>query len=168
MTPALNLDNLNDITVPLTQSNSMDTPETDSKGRNINFPQQNQDVWSTDVSDLKCKLKPPKNGGTPPKIKQESTDSSSGTSAMRSPKASIKGKWRCSFCKQHFSLCEQLVEHVDAQHTKKKKSYACARCMVTFDLEEEYIIHSQQHLLDDRRELRSSSNSKSGGRRRKK
>ena len=66
-----------------------------------------------------------KNRETPPKIKQESTDSSSGTSAMRSPKVSIKGKWRCSFCKQHFSLHEQLVEHVDAQHTKKKKSYAC-------------------------------------------
>ena len=61
-----------------------------------------------------------KNGGTSPKIMQESTDSSSGTSAMKSPKASVKEKWHCSFCKQHFTLHEQL-EHVDAQHKKKKK-----------------------------------------------
>lgn len=97
-----------------------------------------------------------KNGCSPKPNKHNSSDSSNGTAAMKSPKASIKGSWHCTFCKQYFGQRAQLLQHVDAVHHKKHKNeYVCTRCYVPFSLEEEYHIHMHQHNLDDKREVRA-------------
>ena len=96
-----------------------------------------------------------KNGCSPRPCKNNSSDSSNGTAVMKSPKASIKGKWKCTFCKQYFKLREQLLEHVETFHKNKNKNgFKCSRCYVPFDLEQEYHIHMHQHNLDDKKELR--------------
>lgn len=107
-----------------------------------------------------------KNGCSPKPNKNNSGDSSNGTAVMKSPKASVKGRWRCSFCKQYFSQREQLLEHVETFHKNKSKNgFRCSRCYVHFNLEQEFHIHMHQHNLDDKRELRALN--KSANRKRK-
>ena len=75
---------------------------------------------------------------------------------MALPKPSVKGKWRCSFCKQYFATRDKLLEHVEAIHKKKSKNgFRCSRCYIQYNIEQEYHIHMQQHMLDDRCELKA-------------
>ena len=46
--------------------------------------------------------------------------SSSSPSAICSPKASVKGKWSSSQCKQHFTDRDKLLTHIKDFHTMKK------------------------------------------------
>ena len=75
---------------------------------------------------------------------------------MALPKTSVKGKWRCSFCKQYFATRDKLLEHVEAVHKKKSKNgFCCSCCYIQYNIEQEYHIHMQQHMLDDRHELKA-------------
>ena len=75
---------------------------------------------------------------------------------MALPKPSIKGKWRCSFWKQYFATRDKLLKHVEAIHKKKSKNdFRCSCCYIQYDIEQECDIHMQQHMLDDRCELKA-------------
>ena len=54
--------------------------------------------------------------------------SSSSPSTIGSPKASIKGKYGCSQCKQSFRDNHQLLTHIKDFHSKKKARFACTQC----------------------------------------
>ena len=61
---------------------------------------------------------------------------------------------------------DKLLKHVETVHKKKSKNgFRCSRCYIQYDIEQEYHIHMQQHMLDDRRELKAikSQNKKRKG-----
>ena len=78
----------------------------------------------------------------------KSSSSGSGQLAVLSPKPSVKGKYKCQSCVQHFGTRDKLLNHIDALHTKKPK-YACTRCKVTFGDKNEFEEHMVQHQNDD-------------------
>ena len=93
----------------------------------------------------------------------KSNSSGSATLAVLSPKPAVKGKYKCNFCVQHFSLRDKLLEHVDLLHSNKFK-YACSRCRTSFDDEKSFRIHANQHKQDD---IRNSKQNKAGNKKRK-
>ena len=68
---------------------------------------------------------------------------------------SVKGKFKCQFCVQHFGNQEKLLNHIDALHSKKTR-YACTRCKVTFADNDEFKVHMIQHQSDDVVEVKRS------------
>ena len=93
----------------------------------------------------------------------KSNSSGSATLAVLSPKPAVKGKYKCNFCVQHFSLREKLLEHVDLLLSNKFK-YACSRCMTSFDDKKSFRINANQHKQDD---IRNSKPNKAGNKKRK-
>ena len=93
--------------------------------------------------------------GSPASKGVKSSSSGSGQLAVLSPKASVKGKFKCQFCVQHFGNREKLLNHIDALHTKKSR-YACTRCKVTFADNDEFKVHMRQHQSDDVVEVKRS------------
>ena len=85
----------------------------------------------------------------------KSSSSGSGQLAVLSPKPSVKGKFKCQFCVQHFGDREKLLNHIDALHSKKSR-YACTRCKVTFADNAEFKVHMRQHQSDDVVEVKRS------------
>ena len=96
-----------------------------------------------------------KNNCSPQSKSVKSNSSGSAKLAVLSPKPAVKGKYKCMFCVQHFSVCDKLLEHVDLLHTNKSK-YACSRCMTTFDDENSFPIYVNQHKQDDMRECKQT------------
>ena len=74
--------------------------------------------------------------------------SSSSPSTIGSPKASVKGKWSCSQCKQHFRDRQKLLTHIKDFHTMKKPQYACTQCKQLWDDERNFKIHMKQYEID--------------------
>ena len=100
-----------------------------------------------------------KNGGSPI-VKREQETSSSGESlppSVKSPKPSLKGKHKCSICKQTFQECSQLIQHAEYQHRTRdwRKLFKCRRCVVNFDSEVEFKVHMDQHTKDDALEVKN-------------
>ena len=109
-----------------------------------------------------------RNGGSPKiKVEQQSSSSSSGGAALRSPKPSVKGKFKCDFCKQHFFERMKLIEHCDKMHYKKKdRNYPCKLCSAVYNSDEMFKFHMEQHRFDDNQEI--AAEERKAGKRKKK
>ena len=98
--------------------------------------------------------------GCSPHVKHEQQSFSSSKSlpsTVKSPKASIKGKHKCSICKQTFQECRQLIQHAEYQHRTRdrRKLFKCRRCVMNFDSEVEFNVHMDQHAKDDALEVKN-------------
>ena len=80
--------------------------------------------------------------------------SSSSPSTIGSPKASIKGKYGCSQCKQSFRDNHQLLMHIKDFHSKKKARFACTQCKEFWQDERTFCIHMKQHEIDRKKGLK--------------
>ena len=74
--------------------------------------------------------------------------SSSPPSVMSSPKASVRGKWKCSTCKQSFRSCELLITHIEDFHNKQTTKCACIQCKMYMKDEFSFKVHKKQHEID--------------------
>ena len=98
--------------------------------------------------------------GCSPNVKHEQQSSSSSESlppTVKSLKASIKGKHKCSICKQTFQECRQLIQHAEYQHRMRdwRKLFKCRRWVMNFDSEVEFKVHMDQHAKDDALEVKN-------------
>ena len=69
-------------------------------------------------------------------------------SVMSSPKASVRGKWKCSTCKQSFRSHELLITHIEDFHNKQTTKYACTQCKMYLKDEFSFKVHKKQHQID--------------------
>ena len=95
-----------------------------------------------------------------PNVKREQQSSSSSESlpsTVKSLKASIKGKHKCSICKQTFQERQQLIQHAEYQHRTRdwRKLFKYRRCVMNFDSEVEFNVHMDQHAKDDALEVKN-------------
>ena len=75
----------------------------------------------------------------------------SSVSRLSSPKASVKGKWKCSECKQQFRERNRLMEHINDVHSKDDPRFLCSICRVTLDDQRSFDIHKKQHEIDKKK-----------------
>ena len=98
--------------------------------------------------------------GCSPNVKCEQQSSSSSKSlppTVKSPKPSLKGKHKCSICKQTFQECRKLIQHVEYQHRMRdqRKLFKCRCCVMNFDSQVEFQVHMDQHVKDDALEVKN-------------
>ena len=84
--------------------------------------------------------------GCSPNVKREQQSSSSSESlppTVKSPKPSLKGKHKCSICKQTFQERRKLIQHVEYQHRTRdrRKLFKYRRCVMNFDSQVEFQVH---------------------------
>ena len=75
----------------------------------------------------------------------------SSVSRLSSPKASVKGKWKCSECKQQFRERNRLMEHINDVHSTDDPRFLCSICRVTLDDQRSFDIHKKQHEIDKKK-----------------
>ena len=98
--------------------------------------------------------------GCSPNVKREQQSSSSSESlpsTVKLPKASTKGKHKCSICKQTFEEHRQLIQHAEYQHRTRdrRKLFKCRHCVMNFDSEVEFKVHMDEHAKDDALEVKN-------------
>ena len=141
------------------------------QGRNCSFPKKKEnpsrllsavkvkpeiksqsDLFASEVSNGRTKpSRSCKNGKSEGFYKQSSPkrdSSSSPPSVMSSPKALVKGKWKCSTCKQSFRSRELLITHIEDFHNKQTTKYACTQCKMYLKDEFSFKVHKKQHEID--------------------
>ena len=75
----------------------------------------------------------------------------SSVSRLSSPKASVKGKWKCTECKQQYSECHRLMEHISDVHSTDDPRFLCSIFRVTLDDKRSFEIHKKQHEIDKKK-----------------
>ena len=87
-----------------------------------------------------------KNGCSPMRTSEPSS-----VSRLSSPKASVKGKWRCTECKQQFRQRDRLMEHINEFHSTDDPRFLCSICKVTLENKNTFEIHKKQHEVDNKK-----------------
>ena len=75
----------------------------------------------------------------------------SSVSRLGSPKASVKGKWKCTECKQQFRERHRLMEHINEVHSTDDPRFLCSICRVTLEDKKSFEIHKKQHEIDKKK-----------------
>ena len=113
------------------------------------------DLFASEVSNGRTQpSRSCKNGKLEGFYKQNSPkrdSSSSPPSVMSSPKASVRGKWKCSTCKQSFRSRELLITHIEDFHNKQTTKYACTQCKMYLKDKFSFKVHKKQHEIDRRK-----------------
>ena len=87
-----------------------------------------------------------KNGCSPMRSSEHSS-----VSRLSSPKASVKGKWKCTECKQQYREHHQLMEHISDVHSTDDPRFLYSICRVTLDDKRSFKIHKKQHEIDKKK-----------------
>ena len=63
----------------------------------------------------------------------------------------MKGKWRCTECKQQFRERDRLMEHINDFHSTDDPRFLCSICKVNLENKKTFEIHKKQHEVDNKK-----------------